>query len=252
MPEMTPGRPEERPPRRTGHEEAWDLLPWYVNRSLEEAERERVEEHLATCAICREELRYWDSFAELVREDGELEVSAGAGLARLRRRLASTPAHAGAEASDEPASDASELPHRRWRQIQPPVRWLLAAQLAGLLLLGGLLAQAGTPAGPPGPAGDGDLADSAPTAFRTLSDPSPAAEVEVPRLRVVFADQTREREMRGILISVGGRLVAGPSPTGVYTVAIAAEDDVATVLETLRSFPQILLAEAAVGSGASP
>lgn len=226
--------------RRTGHEEAWDLLPWYVNGSLEEPERSDVEAHLAACGICREEARYWRDFAELAREDGDLAVSPQDGLERLRRRLApSAPQGIGSR----PAV------RRGWlaplRRTPTPVRWLLAAQLAGLLLLTGLLA---VPAGAP------DTAPTAPggtsAAFHTLSDPAPLVAVgaDVPLLHVVFSDQTREREMRGTLISVGGRIVAGPSPMGVYTVAVAPEDDVTKVLETLRALPQVLLAEPAVGS----
>jgi hypothetical protein len=39
-----------------GHEDVWLLLPWYVNGTLETAERHLVDEHLIGCALCREEL----------------------------------------------------------------------------------------------------------------------------------------------------------------------------------------------------
>jgi len=228
-------------PRRTGHEEAWDLLPWYVNGTLEEAERREVEDHVGACGICREEVRYCRAFGELAREDGDLAVSPGDGLERLRRRAASAP-----EGRAEVRRTSSPRRLGPWRRTPTPMRWLLAAQLAGLLLLGGLLA-ASVPAPTGGPV------PSAP-AFRTLSDPEaiPGFEPGTPLLRIVFSEQTREREMRGALISIGGRIVAGPSPTGVYTVAVAPEDDVPRVLETLRSFQQVLFAEAAAGSGNRP
>lgn len=246
MNEISHGQPRDGA-RRTGHDEAWDLLPWYVNESLEGAERREVEEHLAACGICREEVRYWRSVSALAREEGDLAVSPQEGLERLRRRRVEA-------RRDAPASRPSGGTGSGWRRrlLAPwwdtprPVRWLAAAQLAGLVVLAGILALQ-----PPGRGTQALAAGSAESRvanFRTLADPSTTAASEAAFVRVVFAEQTREREMRGVLISVGGRIVAGPSPTGVYTVELAPGDDPRRVLETLRSFRHILFAETAPGA----
>lgn len=247
MSETTRGSRDENGSRRTGHETVWDLLPWYVNDTLEGDEQRTVEDHLSACAICREEVRYWHGFTELVHEDGELAVSSGEGLARLRRRMT-------AAGRTTPVTPDRPAGRRRrgiatLRETPTPVRWALAAQLAAILLLAGLLAATIPP--PEAPGQDAAGPDPAAT-FRTLSDPTPIAPAEVIRLRVVFSDQAREREMRGALITVGGRIVEGPSPTGVYTVAVEPSDEPEEVLETLRSFPQVLLAERAVVGGSPP
>jgi len=258
----------ERTRRRTGHEEVWDLLPWYVNATLEAAEARAVEEHAQGCGICREEIRYWRGFAGALREEGELAVSADAGLERLRGRLAGgAPGGAGAgERSRRSRKSGGRA--RRWttalRRTPAPLRWALAAQLVLILGLAGLLAGplledgAGiTPGGAaafsdgPGPAGAAEPAPAGP--FRTLADePEVAAGGDALLLRVLFTDRTREREIRGALISVGGRIVDGPSPTGVYTVAVAGAAEGAAAVETLRSLPQVLFAERAAGSPESP
>jgi len=49
-PTATPTAPTE------AHERTQQLLPWLVNGTLEDAERQAVEEHLAACAECRGEL----------------------------------------------------------------------------------------------------------------------------------------------------------------------------------------------------
>ncbi|HSL83736.1 MAG TPA: zf-HC2 domain-containing protein [Thermoanaerobaculia bacterium] len=246
--------------RRTGHEEVWDLLPWYVNGTLDEGETLTVEEHLEACGICREEVRYWRGFARALQDEGDLAVSADAGLARLRGRLAG----AGASPPHRPPRGAAG--GRAWRdgirRTPTPVRWALAAQLAAVLLMGGLLASSWSgawtrPRGPApsetaGPTPAGATAPAAGT-FRTLSDaPAAPAAWEATLLRVVFADQTREREIRGALIAVGGRIVDGPSPTGVYTVAVEASGDPEAVLRSLRSFSQVLFAERSAASAATP
>ena len=238
--------------RRTGHEEVWDLLPWYVNGTLDEGETLTVEEHLEACGICREEVRYWRGFARALQDEGDLAVSADADLARLRGRLA------GAGASTPHRSPGRATGGRAWRdglrRTPSAVRWALAAQLAAVLLLGGLLASSWT--GPasettaPAPSGATAPADGP---FRTLSDaPAGPAAGEATLLRVVFADQAREREIRGALIAVGGRIVDGPSPTGVYTVAVDASGDPDAVLRSLGSFSQVLFAERAAASAAAP
>lgn len=250
----------ERVRRRTGHEEVWDALPWYVNGTLEAEEARAVEDHAQGCGICREEIRYWRGFAGALREEGELAVSADAGLERLRGRLAAAggvPAGAGARRRGRGGAG-------RWttafRRTPAPLRWALAAQLVLILGLAGLLGgpllddgEVATPDGaasrlePTGAAGR----DTGP--FRTLADdPVPAAGGEAALLRVLFTDRTREREIRGALISVGGRIVDGPSPTGVYTVAVEGAAEGAAALETLRSLPQVLFAERAAGSPESP
>ncbi len=240
-------RAGDRHGRAGGHEEAWLLLPWYVNGTLDEGERAGVEDHLAACGICREEVRYWGEAASLLREDGELAVSPEAGLERLRARLA-------------PDRVTQRPPTRRWSRVPGRwravfqgspgvVRWALAAQLVVIVVLAGLLGRpALRPASPPGAALTAPVAHGA---FRTLADPQPAAAANgAPKFQVMFAPQAREREIRGALISIGGRIVDGPSPSGVYTIAVAqgeGEADPAAVLRSLRSLPHVVFAEPAVG-----
>ena len=244
--------------RRTGHEEVWDLLPWYVNGTLEAGELRAVEEHVQGCGICREEVRYWRGFAGVLQQEGELAVSADAGLERLRSRLGA--------AGAAPRGHRGRGGARRWvsglRRSPAPLRWALAAQLVVILGLAGLVAgplldrDETTRAGgaPVEPAESTEPIAPAPAGpFRTLSDdPGPASAADAVLLRVLFTDRTREREIRGALISVGGRIVDGPSPTGVYTVAVDGAAEETAALETLRSLPQVLLAERAASSLESP
>lgn len=261
MSETTTDKPDGTARRRTGHEEAWDLLPWYVNGTLEEDEFRGVEEHVEHCGICREEVRYWRECSRLLADEGDVALSPEAGLARLRDRLSGRPP----DAAPAPGPDRrGSRPPRRWREAfrgtPRPARWALAAQLAAIAVLAGWLA-ATRPGPPPGSADPGSPstqaaepstpASGARGAFRTLADPAPERPPKDGLLRVVFGGETREREIRGALIAVGGRIVAGPSPTGVYTVQVetVAVDE---VVDTLRSFPQIVLAERAAAVGEEP
>jgi hypothetical protein len=244
--------------RRTGHEEAWDLLPWFVNGTLETGDVRAVEEHVQGCGICREELRFWRSFAGFLQEEGELAVSAHAGLERLQHRIAAAgPAPAvDGRGGESPAGARSWLTGLRLAPVG--VRWALAAQLAVILGLAGLVAAPYLEQGPvpapvsvAAPAAAGEPRPAGP--FRTLADePPPAATAGTALLRVVFTDRSREREIRGALIAVGGQIVDGPSPAGVYTVAVDGSGEGAAALDTLRSLPQVRFAERAVQSLQAP
>lgn len=222
---------------RMGHQDAWELIPWYVNDTLEEPERSAVEEHLAACAICRQEVASSRRLERHLRAAGEVPLAPERGFARLMARI---------DGSDdglaEPAGSA--WPGRLWRPFAAaprPVRLALAGQLAALLALAVLALWPASPAaGPP----------AAAAGFRTLSDAPLASPAAAPRLRLVFAGETRASELSDLLAASGARIVDGPTPAGVYTVELAEPDDVAAVLERLRLSPTVVFAEPAATAGA--
>lgn len=212
------------------HRRVAELLPWYLNGTLDEAERAVVEEHLAGCDRCRAGLPAERDLAEAVAGTGVVAPSPHpVQLARLMARI------------DAEERRRRPQPGRRLaalaRATPRPVRWLVAAQLAAVLLLAVTLAR--------------PLAPEAPALFHTLSDA--AAAPAAARLSVVFAPGASERQMRDVLAAVRGQIVGGPSPLGVYTVAVppveAAGEPLAVVLDHLRSRPEVAFAEPVAGGG---
>jgi Putative zinc-finger len=79
---MTDSKHDER------HDGVWLLLPWYANGTLETAERQLVEDHLAGCPGCRDELARCNGFAAALRARPEIAPSPHPlQLARLMERL---------------------------------------------------------------------------------------------------------------------------------------------------------------------
>jgi anti-sigma factor RsiW len=60
------------------------LLPWYVNRTLDDAERDQVERHLQTCTRCRTEAAFLEGLRAQVQHQDVLPPTE-LGLKRLLR-----------------------------------------------------------------------------------------------------------------------------------------------------------------------
>lgn len=230
---------EER--RRLRHQECWELLPWYVNGTLESEERAAVEEHVERCPLCRSELAASEEMAVAVRRAAELPPPASSRIDHLLARL-ETGAPAPAAAPPSPAAPARAVVPAPPR-ASAAVRWTIALQAAAILALavglGALLAR--QPAPPLAPA---EAASAAP-AFRTLASP-PAAADPAQRVRVVFDPAASEDELRRLLLAAGARFAGGPSPAGVYTLELGGEVAAAEALATLRAHPRVELAEPVV------
>jgi hypothetical protein len=211
------------------HDRAWELLPWLVNDTLEGAEREALEKHVATCRECRAEEERCRAVAALVRAAEVAPSPHPAQLTRLVRRV------------DELEATRSRRSMVALLGGTPmSVRWALAAQAAVLVLLLGIIFW---PSPRPG--------------FRTLSDPTPASVDVAPGqrlLRVVFTPTATEADLRRLLLEVQGEIVHGPSPLGAYTVAVpatgAGAEPLSLVLDHLRDDPHVRLAEPVTGGGA--
>lgn len=215
------------------HQRIWDLLPWYVNGSLAEREREWVEAHLAACLRCQEEERLCRRMAGDVVRGGE--IAPAPHPVQLQRMLARI------EESEEESAEPRRLlaPLRSLVQATPrPLRGALVAQAAVILLLIGFLAWSlSRPGATPMP----------PSAYRTLSNPD-AAPVPTVRLRVMFSPQATEKEIRELLQGIHGEITAGPSRMGAYTVEVPATGDPEQIVLTrLRAEPQVMLAEPVAG-----
>lgn len=227
---MTPQ--ETATPVPLSHEDAWALLPWYVNYTLERLERTRLEKHLVGCPTCQAEVVRCQEIAAVVREDvADAWEPSAAHFARLTAQL--------------DAATAVPPQQRRWwtagvarvvdvlRGTPVSMRWAFAAQSALVVLLGALVL--GRTPNAPAPL------------YHTLSQAPMPTSQGYAYFRMVFAEEITEKELRALLSAVHGTLVHGPSPFGVYTISSAINAPHAlqdeTVLQTLRAHPKVRLAE---------
>ena len=215
------------------HQAISELIPWYVNDTLENDERERVAQHIAECPACAQEIARCRTIAAVVRSADMADLNPSQErVARIMARIDST--------------DRSKPEHRRhsirewvrkirltFEETPSRIRWALAAQAAVIVLLAAAVVL--------------QLSASPGPLYRTLSDAGAISEPGKSHIQVIFAEDITEREMRTLLDSIGARIVSGPSPIAVYTLGIAAGDSdaerIRDILAVLRAHPKIRLAE---------
>jgi len=187
------------------------LLPWYLNETMENTEKDEVKRHLLICPTCRQELE------QIKREQGLYQSAA---------EEITIP-----QTFSQVMTEIEKREERRiWQRIAlliPKPQPALAAALIGtqLLVIIGLVALLAL-----NPWGAGERF------YRTLSGPS-IAEGQGPRLTILFQDGVQEKIVREAILAINGTIVNGPTPMGIYTVELRSEmspEELQRVISSLR------------------
>jgi hypothetical protein len=205
------------------HAEVAALIPWYVNATLNEQDRNSVEAHLSLCGACRDDLAVERQVFAEVAADSAIEYMPVASLNRLRARLDADPA-------DSADPEMAPLPHRRRRSLS----WqgLMAASVALMAVAVGLMAADRWM--------QFHVATTSPS-FHTVTSPAPRAADEA--IRAVFSPTITLVELQAILDESHLRIVSGPTEAGVYSLALTTARPVNESLAMLRQHSTVRFAE---------
>lgn len=222
--------PAERP---SVHEEAWLLLPWLATGRLPESQRDKVEEHLQTCAACAAELQVQHRLHEALSAPDRVTYAPGPSFRKLLDRLDDATAHTNDEpADDESAAGAQVIARPRaprstrslWRP--PGLAW--AASFILMVSLTVLAATAYRWFEP---------------RFITVTDRVQPARPGV--LHVAFDKGLTIGEVEEMLRVSGARVVEGPDSTGIFGIALAdrtgslADGSMANLAARMRTDPRV-------------
>lgn len=188
-----------------------ELLPWYVNGTLEGPERARVEKHLESCRRCRDEAAWLARLREQIKAEGGADAPGELGLRRLMRQVR------GSEAKPRA---------RRLQWWQPA----LAAAVVVIVIQSVLLVKPW---------------QEAETGIVPLGMQVSGAVVQVE-----FAPTATEAQIREVLQAVDGIIVEGPGALGVYRIrlqGVSPADDarVAAAVAALRARKGVVVHAAA-------
>jgi hypothetical protein len=211
------------------HEEVFGLFPWYLNGTIAETERQKVDEHVRVCAACRDQLaRERDIYGAMSAEPSLEFIPAS--FSRLQARLdALSPQET---AAPEPSVRQSASRHGI-RRRRAPMPWpRLAAASIAVLAVGSLSLVS---------ADRWMQIRALPSEYRTVTTPAPRPPDEV--IRAVFSPAITLVELQAILDEAQLRIISGPTEAGVYSLAANSDRPVTVSLSQLRRHASVRFAE---------
>jgi hypothetical protein len=211
------------------HQDIGELLPWFVNGRLSEADRQRVEAHLHLCEACSEELAAQQRIYGVMSVDAGVERMPMAGLNRLRMRIDSLEDAGAAPAAPDAASRSAAAARSKWRQRRGAIAASIAMAAVGAFaaLLWNQHERRIAPA-------------NYYTVTTTMPQPANTA------IRAVFAPTVTLSELQELLDDAHLKIVSGPTEAGVYSLAMSGSPSVAWSLQRLRGHEVVRFAESVV------
>jgi hypothetical protein len=201
------------------HEQALELLPWFVNGTLTDDERVGVERHVRNCLPCRVALQEQHQLAGHLKQQPTVPLSAEVGFEQLLAEI-----------------DAARRPQRMVR-TQRLARFAGITALAASLVLAVWLVTFG-----------GDTRRDA--TFVTASQSGDA----YVGLDIVFAPEVSEAELRALIQGIDGVIVDGPSEVGRYRVRLPGQDvrRADEIVDSLRNDARVRFVARAYATGGEP
>lgn len=190
--------------------QALELLPWYVNGTLEGAERDQVRRELRSSLTCRLEYERLSRMQSLMQGDDAEQAATDRGFDRLMARI---------------QADGRARPRAARRFTQ----WLPLAQAATVLVLVGSAAWWWSE----------DAANRAET-YQTLTVEPPSTS-QGTELRLVFKAGVAEGQRRALFEELGLRMVGAPTADGIYTVALPNDANTREFFNRLGADPRVAL-----------
>ncbi|HLG14907.1 MAG TPA: zf-HC2 domain-containing protein [Blastocatellia bacterium] len=209
------------------HRAVAPLLPWYINKTLSAAESHNVETHLATCADCRKELAALTALeSAVIGSNEELPAPPADLMDRVMSRVDQY------ERGRARAGRAS-----MWERLAGfgfTLPRLAMAQLAAIVLLAGALGITGERAVHFRSVSvqEKERADVNQAAlaqerekFQALAQTCPELSKDFARIKVAFRDEASEKQIRELLLEIGGSISSGPSAQNFCTVSVRIPED---------------------------
>lgn len=220
-------------PEEPIHTEA-TLLPGYVSQTLTPKERQEVELHLESCASCQQELQETKSMHTALQTAIEKRPGPSpAAFAEFMSRIKQEPQSASTTIRQEHENSWWESIERTFRSLFE-VRW--APALASLLIVGQAVLLISVLGGPEGEIAPG----SSPVIERGLPQGIPG--IPLIKIQVTFVETAQEIHIRRLVQGLGGQIISGPTPEGLYTLGFEPKgtNSSESILSALNTHPGLI------------
>lgn len=209
------------------HQEVQHLLPWYVNQTLRNVEREAIDAHLPQCSVCQAELQTLKDLGSVVTSSNERLSYPESQIERLAARVE--------KFESQKARPRIVARVRDWWMSLPALsRRAIAAQAVALIVLAGIsiallrrahnLEAAARAERQRADLNESLLAQEKQRAieYQGLSGRETGGGPGI-RITVVFREDATEKAIRELLLEINGaKIISGPSSSRFYILGIAA------------------------------
>ena len=215
------------------HTEA-TLLPGYASRTLSPEEHQQVEHHLKSCPTCRQELQEVQTMktalkTAIQKRPGPSPAAFANVMSRIHQETQAVPKEIriGNEAS-------------WWESIEKTFRSLFEIRwvpvLASFLIVGQAVLLLSVLGGPEGQI----VPRQGPIIDRGIPQGVPA--ISLIQIQVEFVETAQEIQIRHLVQELGGQIVNGPTPEGLYTLGFVQKgiDSAESILATLNTHPDLI------------
>jgi len=186
------------------HQKVQELLPWFVNGTLNERDQSMVNEHLQRCNECRQDV---ENLIETSRVFQSTREPSAESIVQARTKFLQQLSQSG----ERKASGSTR-------------RWTIPIALAACLLIAALFME---------PLLQRD------ESFRTLGNVAP---ISGRVIQLVFEPDTPEKSIRSLVLGNEGHIISGPTARGVYRLELPADRDPHQVLDRLQRHPDVKFA----------
>lgn len=194
------------------------LLPWRANGTLTHAQSHAVDAHAKVCSGCSALLRLESRVVECIRSPREsFEPDTQAAWERLEAQL-------------DVAARTTSRPRAKFSRLS--LIAVLGVQAAAIGVLAFLLVQERTALNEP--------------RFHTLSQSDSTLVATGPLVRIAFEPGFAQPQAQDWVAGFSGRIVAGPTASNVYTIALEPGQDLQRTIQRMRERPEVLLVERVV------
>ncbi len=180
-----------------------ELLPWYINNTLDEDENRMVAEALEKDDDLKKEYELLKSISTAMKTD-EIQTPGEIGLARLKRSM----------------KTSTQSSHLTEQKNSTATRWKFAAIAASLLLIVQVSFTLNQ------------------TSEQEYYQPLGSEKKLQDTIVVTFSPTATEQQIREILLASHAQIVDGPSAAGIYSVRSTTDIDL--TIETLQTYSEVI------------